>query len=411
MYKISQIDQGHVQDLALIRVDAFPGHTTTLEQACENITETHSRPDVKYYGAFKDDKLVGGFNIWDFEMNMRQCMIKAGGVGTIVVDLCHKKEKIAREIMRYFLDNLRKKGANMALLYPFDSGFYHRMGFGFGTLLQQFRVRPDGFTAGNSKARIVRLTEDSAELLTDFYNSRVKTTHGLIMKRADEFEKRLKTPANRIFAYIDGGIRGYIHFQFRKGSEESVLVNDMFVGELLFDSPQVFMEIMAFVKSQNDQIRYVIINTQDEGIIQTIPDPRNHMDRMLFPVYQEVCRTGLGIMYRIIDVKAFFKDIASCRFGSLNMTLQVNVKDSFVPDNNRPFILKFSDGLCKIMPYATPDAQLCIDIAEFSSLVMGTSNLVSLVKYGKAHLSDASWLDSLSRSFSLDEKPICLTYF
>ena len=411
MYKFSPVNENTCHETARIQADATPAIPLSVEQQAERIAETNKRPDVKYYGAYKGDKQVGGFNIWDFEMNMRQSMIKAGGVGCISVDLCHKKEKVCREIMRYFFDDLRKKGANMALLYPFNSAFYHRMGFGFGTLLQQFRLKPDGLTGGNSKSHITRLSEDSAGALAEFYNSRVKQTHGLITKRTDDFVRSLKNPASKIFAYVDDKIRGYIISQFKKGSDESFLVNDMIIGELLFDSPEVFAELMTFVKSQSDQVRYVILNTQDEGLINTIADPRNHMDRILFAVYQEVCRTGLGIMYRICDVEAFFADIKNSRFGDLNMKLQINVNDSFIPENNRPFMLEFSGGQAAVTDNPAPDAELCIDIAELSSLVMGCVNLKSLVKYGKAKLSDHAYLDILSRSFMLDEKPVCLTYF
>jgi len=399
--------------MARLQIDAYPSalQNTTVEQHAERLADTGSRADVTFYGTYKDDKLVGGFSIWDFEMNMRQTMIKTGGVGSIAVDLCHKKEKVCREIMRYFLNTLREKGANMALLYPFDSSFYNRMGFGFGTLLQQFRLKPSDLYSSDSKMRIRRVTVDDASALVDFYNSRVQATHGLITKTASEFVTRLKAPANKIFVYDDNGIRGYIVFQFRKGSEGSWLVNDMFVSELLFDSAEVFMELMAFVKSQSDQVRHVIFNTQDKGFIHTVADPRNHTEQIMFSCYQEVCSTGLGIMYRICDVEAFIADIAACRFGDLTTNLQVNVKDSFIAENNKPFLLQFSDGLCKVITGAAPDAELSINIAEFTSLIMGTANLKALVKYGKARLSDASYLDALSRAFSVDEKPVCLTYF
>ena len=414
MYKFSPMNDSNLKDMARIQMDAYPGFTQSVsaDQYANRLAETNSRPDVKYYGAYKGDKLVGGFNIWDFEMNMRQTMIKAGGIGSVAVDLSHKKEKVCKEMMQYFMNTLRSNGANLALLYPFNSAFYYKMGFGFGTLLQQLRIKPEDLPGGNSKAHIVRLCEDSAGMLAEFYNARVQSTHGLIIKRADEFATRLKAPANKIFAYIDGGkIRGYIVFQFRKGSEESVLVNDMFVTELLFDSPDVFKELMAFVKSQSDQVRYVIMNTQDEGFINTVPDPRNHMERLLFSVYQECCRTGLGIMYRICDVEAFFVDSANVKFGDLTMRLQINVRDSFIAENNRPFLLEFSNGQCTIAANASPNATLDIDIADLSSLVMGCANLKHLVQYGNATLSDASYLDVLSRAFSLDEKPVCLTYF
>jgi len=414
MYTFSPINDSTLKAMAQIQIDAYPGFTQGIsaEQYAERIAETNSRADVHFYGAHKGDKMVGGFNIWDFEMNMRQTMIKAGGIGSVAVDLSHKKEKVCKEIVQYFINTLRSNGANVALLYPFNSAFYHKMGFGFGTLLQQFRIKPEDLPGGHSKAHIVRLCEDDAQVLAAFYNSRVKTTHGLITKRADEFATRLKAPANKVFAYVeDGKVHGYLFFQFKRGSEESVLCNDIVVNELLFDSPQVFMELMMLLKSQSDQARYVIINTQDEGFINTVADPRNHMERMLFSVYQECCRTGLGIMYRICDVEAFFADIADVKFGDLNMTLQVNIRDSFVAENNRPFLLEFSNGQCKVAANTTPDAALDIDIADFSSLVMGCANLKHLVKYGNAVLSDVSYLDVLSRAFLLDEKPVCLTYF
>jgi len=59
----------------------------------------------------------------------------------------------------------------------------------------------------------------------------------------------------------------------------------------------------------------------------------------------------------------------------------------------------------------SPDVEIDIGIAEFSSMVMGCANLKLLVKYGKAHISDESRLDEVSRAFSLDEKPICTTFF
>ena len=415
MYKFSPMNESNLNEMARIQIDAYPGFAqgTTLEQYAERIAETNSRSNVKYHCAYNNDKLVGGFNVWDFEMNMRQSMIKAGGIGSVAVDLCHKKEKVCREIVSYFLNTLRDNGANIALLYPFNSAFYHRMGFGFGTLLQQFRIKPSDLPGGNSKSHIVRLLECSAEKLAEFYNSRAIITHGLITKRADEFATRLKAMANKIFAYVapSGEICGYVVCQFKKGSEESSLVNDMVISELMFNSPEVFMELMAFIKSQSDQVRYVIINTQDEGFINTLADPRNHMERMLFPVYQECCRTGLGIMYRICNVEAFFADIQSSRFGNLSLTLKVNVNDSFIMENNRAFVLEFCDGQCKVGASASADVELNIDIAEFSSLVMGCTNLKHLVRYGKAVLSNTAYLGVLSRSFSLDEKPVCLTYF
>ena len=416
MYTFKQLNDSNFNDLARLQLDAYPssGYNFTVEKYAERITEINKRADINLYGAYKGDKLVGGYSLWDFDMNMRQTMAKAGGIGSVAVDLAHKKEKVCREIVKRFIYDLRGSGVNMAMLYPFNSAFYHRMGFGFGTLLQQFKLKPENLPGGNSKAHIACLTADNVESLMAFYNSRVKCTHGLITKSVTEFANRLKNPANKIYGYVapGGEVRGYMAFQFKKGSEESFLINDMIVNELLFDSPDVFTELMTFAKSQSDQIRYVVINTQDEGLINSIADPRNNTDRVLFSAYQECCQTGLGIMYRVCDLEAFIKEISGCKFAELNMKLRINVADTFVPENNRPFMLEFVNGQCSMAANdTTPDAELSMDIAELSSFIMGCVNLKHLVKYGKAKLSGDNYLDVLSRAFSLDEKPICLTHF
>jgi len=412
-YSISPLTDEEIMQMAILQTNAYPGFTQglSLDDYSERIKKNNARTDVTYYGVHAKNKLVGGFNIWNFEMNMRQSMIKVGGIGSVAVDLCYKKEKVAKELMQYFLQTLRESGQNLAALYPFNSAFYYKMGFGFGTPLYQYRLKPEDLPGDNSKAHIVQLTNES-EKLAAFYNSRVKTTHGLMLKTEAEFETRLKNPTTKIFAYMNNGeIHGYTVFSFKRGSEENPLTNDIVVSEMLFDEHHVFEELMSFIKSQSDQVRYVIFNTQDEGFVNTIADPRNHTERMLAPVYQEVCRTGLGIMYRICNVPGFFADIPKVQFGNLNMNLLVYTVDDFVPENNKSFTLKFENGYCTMVDGAEPDIRLVINIAEFSSVIMGCANLKQLVKYGKARVSDMTKLDELSRAFVLDEKPICVSYF
>jgi len=401
--------ESNIPDMVQLVKNAYPRFASSIN--AEGMAERSKRPNVKYYCVHSGNKQVGGFLLWDFEMNARKSMIKVGGIGSVAVDLCHKKEKVCREILRYFIDNLRGRDVNMAVLYPFNSAFYYKMGFGFGNLLQQFRLRPDDLPGGSSKSHIVILSESDAAELAKFYNSQVAVTHGLMTKTADEFTAILKQPDNSVVAYVkDGAVHGYLVFRFEKGSDESFLVNDMVVSELLFDTPEAFAELMAFLKSQSDQVRYVIVNTQDEGFIYSVADPRNHMGRVLSSVYQECCRTGLGLMYRICDVKGFFSDMANCRFGNLSMKLGLNVRDSFVPENNGALVLKSDNGLCTVSE-GVSDVTIDIGIAELSSMVMGCANLTQLVKYAKATISDERWLDPLSCAFSLEEKPVCYTTF
>ena len=60
------------------------------------------------YGVFRDGKMVGIYRNFDFTMNVRGNLVPAGGLGMVAVDLTHKKEHIAKEIVESFLGALSR---------------------------------------------------------------------------------------------------------------------------------------------------------------------------------------------------------------------------------------------------------------------------------------------------------------
>ena len=57
------------------------------------------------------------------------------------------------------------------------------------------------------------------------------------------------------------------------------------------------------------------------------------------------------------------------------------------------------------------DVAVQMDVAEFSSLLMGAVNFRSLYKYGLADLSDPGYVGVLDRIFAVEDKPMCTTSF
>lgn len=57
------------------------------------------------------------------------------------------------------------------------------------------------------------------------------------------------------------------------------------------------------------------------------------------------------------------------------------------------------------------DVEVCMDVAEFSSLLVGAVNFKSLYKYGLAKISDPSYVGVVDKIFAVEDKPICTTPF
>lgn len=412
MYSIKKLDSIQITDLAKIRANAYPAIPLSLEKHAEIMHVQNEYDFMNFYGLFNEENLIAGMRLHDFKMNLLNQKIFAGGVGSVAVDLLHKKEKVALEIIKFFIYHYKERGASMALLYSFRPDFYKRMGFGFGTSINQFKIKPCDLPKGNSKKNIKFLSKDDAEIMCKFYNSIVNKTNGLIEKCPKEFESLFNIETTKVVGYrVDNTILGYLIFHFRKSEAGSFLINDIFVSQMLFDNSEVFLELMTFLNTQSDQIRYVIINTQDENFRFALNDPRNNSDRLLVSVYHECSTQGTGIMYRVINIPKLFEDLKAHNFNNINCKLKLSILDSLIPESQGSYVVHFNNGSSSLVENDDYDVELTMDIADFSSLITCAVDLKSLYRYGRVLLSDKDYLNTLNVLFSSDEKPLCMTDF
>lgn len=417
MRVIKRLEECYIESFVEIAANAYPANGIFAKEDKErfknNIIKTQNeKPNVNFYGVFEDSTLFGGMSYHDFNMNLLSQKIKAGGVGCIAVDLIHKKEKVAIDIIKDFIYHYRNQGAPMALLYPFRPDFYKKMGFGFGTSINQFRVKPCNLPKGTSKMHIQFLNIEDLHELCNFYNKMVMRTNGLIEKYDYEFKILFNNASNKILAYkVKDEIKGYVVFQFKKGDTEAFTINDIVIKEFLYEDPEVFLEFMTFFNSQNDQIRYILFNTQDENFRFALEDPRDGADIILTGVYHQCSRQGIGIMYRVIDVFKLFKDLESHNFKNQNCRLKLTITDTLIKENNGSYIIHFNDGKATLNKNKDFDVELMMDISDFSSLITCVVDINSLYRYGKIKISNIEYLKVLNEIFSSDEKPICMTQF
>ncbi len=397
---------------ARITVNAYPGMITTSEEKVkEHMLEIHKEPTVAFYGLFRAGQLLGGMRLHDFVVNLFQVRVAAGGIGGVAVDLLHKKEHVAKEMVLYFLRHYRDCGAPIAMLYPFRPDFYKKMGFGYGTKINQYRVKPAALPKGPSRAHVRYLDKSKdRQAVLDCYNRFLDGTHGLIEKSAYEFKRLMESPNHRVLGYEKNGhVIGYLVFGFDKG--ESVLLNDIHVRELVYESQEVLSELLTFLHVQADQIRHVIFDTQDEYFHHLLLDPRNDSPRLVPSVYHESNVQGVGIMYRVIDVPRIFDLLKERNFGGQTCRLKLTIQDSFLPENAGSTLLRFEDGRLDLPDDGPHDVEVRMDVAEFSSLLVGAVNFGSLYKYGLTDISDPGYVDVIDQIFEVRQKPVCMTSF
>ena len=400
---------------AYIFGDAYPGIKISSEEDRKRFSERalklhQEEPTVCFHGLFRDGELQGIMCFYDFSANFLQARILVGGVGQVAVALPHKKEHVAKHMMRYFLRHYRDRAAPLTALYPFRPDFYREMGFGYGTKMNQYRVEPSALPQGPSKAHVRYLTEADRDGLVACYDRFMDRTHGMMAKSEPEIRRIFANPQHRIVGYEkDAVIQGYLVFSFETG--DTFILNDIEVKELVYENPGALSELMTFLHSQADQIRHVIINTQDDYFHYLPIDPRNDTQRLIPDVYHETNAQGVGLMYRVIDVPGIFDALREHDFGGQSCTLELDIVDSFLPENAGCTLLRFQGGRVRRIQDGEHDTSLRLDIAEFSSLLAGSVDLYTLHRYGLAEVSDPAYIRTLNTIFAVEQKPICTTPF
>lgn len=370
-------------------------------------------PMRTYIGAYRGGELVGCMQHWDFTMRVRGVQCRTGGLGSVAVDFVHKRRGVARDLVRGFLDRTQRSGAGLAALYPFQPAFYRALGFGYGTKIDRYRVRTDALPTHGARERVRRIEPADAALALDAYHVMQSMTDGLMRRSLARMQRSLEESGNRAYGVAGpaGTLCGYVIFAVVLGPSGTQNTNELNVTELVYDAPETLAALLAFLRAQGDQFSHVTIVTQDADFHLALADPRNGSNRSLAaPAWHETNAQGVGIMYRVVDLPVLVRALADVRFGALSARLQLHLDDPLIETNSEPVVLAFDRGALALDTPRQGDAALHLDVADFSSLMMGATRLPSLVRYGRARLTQPAQLAELDAAFTTDP-PQCKTAF
>ena len=416
--KVIKLNSEQLSDYADIAIKAYPGffvpgsvdRETLISKFIKILTE---EPYINDYGLYRDNKLLGGIRLFDFVMRFADLDMKVGGVGFVAVDLLHKKERVCKEMIEFFLKHYRDRGYSMATLYPFRPDFYKKMGFGYGAKLNQYRIKSGSLPCYGSKNHIVLLKEDDKSDMVACYDRYRLKTHGMIKKTINDLAVMFTPDSFAVGYKKDDVIRGYAVMKFVQSVHDNAMINDLFIDELIYENTEVLIDMLTFLNSQSDQVRNVIYNTQDDNLHYLLKDVRNGEPDIIRPNSHQCNIQALGLMYRVIDVKGIFDELKNHNFGGhdLNCIIRFHIHDDFLEKNSRNVTVKFDNGKAQVIDSPEYDIEVSMDISDFSSLIMGAVDFKSLYKYGLAKVSNELFVSMINQIFALEQKPMCNSRF
>jgi predicted acetyltransferase len=311
----------------------------------------------------------------------------------------------------FYIDYYSKRRTSILALYPFRPDFYRKMGWGYGAKVNQYRIKPIDLPAGQLKTHIVYAAKKDLPALNACYHRYTAKTHGMI-RRTKTYGGVLFREGNKVVAVKKGNkIEAFMVFSFKTSTDENWLDTQIDIAELIYENREALSELLAFLRSQSDQVNRIQYATHDEFLHFLPHDPRSESGRLIPPVAHETNISGVGIMYRIIDTHGLFRALKNHDFNGQNCRLKITVLDTMYPKHAGSYIVHFVDGKPQVKSGGKFDVEISMDVADYSSMVMGVIPFDKLYEYGLAEISEKVWLTTVTKIFSVDRKPMCITQF
>ncbi|MET3684090.1 putative acetyltransferase [Alkalibacillus flavidus] len=417
MREIRPIQESEYRDNVILHEQAYTANAATKEEDIERLVEREKSlfqetNSVVPYGVFEDNQLIGSMKLFDFNMNIFGSFLPTGGLSSVATDLLHKKERVAKSLVDYFLDHYDKRGYALTTLYAFRPDFYYQMGFGYGKKKDVYTVAPHAFPNFNNKQGITYLTADDKDELVACYNQFATQHHGVMTKEAFQYKRPFDQFDIKIVGVKqNGAVTGYAIFSFKKREVNNFLSSNITIHEFVYTTRDALQQLSTFFHTQKDQVNRISVPTQDDTLHHFFTDARDGSDNLVNFVYHQTNTSGLGLMYRIINVERFFDQLKQHNFHNANHTVTFQVTDSMYPANAGDVTVAFSNGHPTVIRGATADTTISIDIADLTSLLLGVIRFNKLYLYGKVTISNAEHVDVIDQIFYTPDAPISMTNF
>lgn len=334
-----------------------------------------------------------------------------GAAAYVSTNFLHKKEHIARNLLRVLMGYYTKLGTAVGCLHPFNPEFYRKMGYGHCMEAYFYMPRTSAIRSFGHKENLSYAEAGDREEVLDYYRAWAARTNGATVHHYMDPHRIFDMPYV-VVCRKNGRITGYLTFEFIEVDHYTDMYHDLCVREMIYDDLDTLEQFMTFLASQFDQIERVRIYSPDPYLHHMFCNPDSGENRAHDGCIHEIGRRTMGNMIRLFDIPGYFAVQSHCQYPvSRPFTLALDVTDTFLPQNNGMFLLRIEGNTVTLVPNGTPDVTLTTDISDLSSFVIGAAPLKELVRLGRVQLDDSSYLSEIQHAIGWDEKPCNYTYF
>lgn len=383
-----------MKDYMEIYLNAYPAGKDLSDECYEkylgrNMQSLKEFDHVNFHGLFEDGKLIAQAKFIDFDVNLFGKMSRATGLMALGVHPLHKHKGAARDMVKAFEEYALKSGSNLCMLLPFRIDFYKKMGYGYGTKMNEYHIPTEYLPKDGSIGHVRLIRNDEIEKMLDCFKVFVEKNHGACLKFEEEVRDIYDDTDGRRLGWFDGDdLKGYAVFDFVNVSETNYTLNKMVVRELAYENGEVLKDLLYGIRMQNDLAQTVVIRTGEPDFHNILLSAQDTDGYYIDFGFLKTNVQAIGTMYKIVDIEKFIEDTSYRKFPELDLNAGFAVYDE-LNNSTSEFTLKFREG-----KYSFENGIGNVDIvtdmllSDFSALVMGSCEYAGLYRTGAAKVRE-----------------------
>lgn len=406
-----------IEDYLTIYLNAYPAFKNIGDEGRSKyrkryLNSMNNDKNIHFCGLFEDGKLIALMKLIEFSMNAFGKMQPAVGIMSLAVHPMHKKKGAGRDMVRFTEKYTKDTGAIVTMLLPFRIDFYRNMGYGYGSKLEEYRIPTVNLPKCADTSKIEFLGSDDLPDILKFQAEFAAKNHGMLEKFEDEIRDMSEDSDSRRIGYIeDGKLKGYAIYNFVCESDVNYTLNRIEVNELNYENPEVLRSLLGFLRNQSDLAQTIVIRTGEEDFYHILPSAQDVSGNYIDFGFLQTNIGAIGTMYKIVDPKHFVDATEYRKFIPQNLKVKFDYYDE-LEHESKTFSVEFKiqeDGKRSCWSVMDDDAFCDVtvkcNLADLSSLFMGSCKLSSMVRLGSVTLSDGEYEDILDALFYCKQKP------
>ncbi len=390
-------------------VGAVFGETVSDEEIGEWLKATDLTRTV---AVFDQDDIVGTTDSIAFQFTVPGLQtLPAAGVTAVTVLPTHRRQGLLTTMMRYQLEDVRKRGEPLAILLASESIIYGRFGYGLATTQGTYQIDPRFAALSTHPEQHGRLRmidkASAAQILPDVYDRYRLLQPGAVSRTGSWWERHLSDPPRHhhgageryyvTYRNTSGEVTGYASYRIKENWEHGFPQNRLILTQLIATDPEsrtalwrfcLGVDLVVMVEAENFPV--------EEPLRWMLKDPRR----------LRLVDSGDFLWVRLVDIAA---GLAGRRYATEGQVV-FEVEDAFCRENSGRYVLEGGpDGATCGRTNAAAD--ITLRAADLGATYLGGVGFTTLARAGRVTEQTPGALRGADAMFACEPQAWCCTGF